>query len=255
MKIAVVGSHGLLGNVVYRLLSLDKRYEVYPVNRYMDKSYKIDFDYCVNCNGSSLKYQADIDPAGAYIASVDSTYQLIRNIKAKTFIHISSVDVYSGVYGNHEAMEIHYNELGAYGKTKFLAEQAVQFMAPRWNILRCCSVIGPGLKKGIVYDLLNKAIMRVKFNTGIQLITSEEIASIIATIIDNKIYNNVFNVCGEGIITVDKIAEELAIDTYATLLDAPYYYKHCFVDSIKKIYPVKSSIMYLRDFMREYNCT
>ncbi len=139
-KVIVLGHTGMLGEMVYRILSADPELEVIgmgreQLNALLPDPLHIDSDYVVNCIGIIKPYiKEDAEEA----IRVNSLFPHL--IQAKHIIQIATDCVFSG---NQEIYDA-YNEdsphdaLDIYGKTKSLGE----VRSENFTNIRC-SIIGP----------------------------------------------------------------------------------------------------------------
>ncbi len=170
-KILVLGVTGMLGSMVYDVLSKNTGFDVRgtardPKDFTLVKKGKIyafdaeqgdlaskvfsDFtpDYIVNCIGIIKPYCKDNDPQGILRAiKVNALFPYLlastaASIKARV-IQIATDCVYSGTKGKYTEKSLH-DELDVYGKTKSLGEVAL----PNFLNIRC-SIIGPEPKNKV----------------------------------------------------------------------------------------------------------
>lgn len=130
-----------------------------------------EFDVFINANGNSKKYWANENPLEDFEKSVTSVYKTLYDFNFKRYIYISSIDIYKdNIYGFH----------------KRLAEQIIFQHCPHHIILRCSSVIGKNMKKGVLKDILDGRPLFVTGDSTLQFITNTGIAKVIDSVIDTK---------------------------------------------------------------------
>ena len=263
MRVAFVGSDGLIGSNLIHDLSESTEWTLFPINKFNFGAYfdnDQSFDVCVNCNGNSSRMQAEKDARKAYVDNVISTQIIITSIKAKRYIHISSGDVYAQTHKCCEYytplvddsigdLDYKYN----YGHTKVLAEKAVKFLCDDYVILRCCSVLGKGLKKGVVYDLLTSEKTYFSLDSSFQFITTTELSNIIKFFVENDQHKNkIYNVAGFYSVGSCVIADMLG-KPFVSHLNPVKYSRQISNARLFDIYPtLKTSKKYLQDFINEY---
>lgn len=138
-----------------------------------------------------------------------------------------------------------------YGFHKKLAEQIVKKNADSYLILRCCAMIGKGMKKGVVKDLIDEKPLWITGDTKMQFITVSEVAKIVKTMIDKEIINGTHNVGGFRTILIKEIAEMLGIE-YIIRTDATYQENgYSFVQFTDELFPLKTSKQYIQEFIDE----
>jgi dTDP-4-dehydrorhamnose reductase len=80
----------------------------------------------------------------------------LKTITCNTFVLISTVDVFKDPIGADEDKAIDESGLHAYGFHRRLLEKFVESHFPHYLIVRLPGLIGPGLRKNIIFDLLNE---------------------------------------------------------------------------------------------------
>lgn len=232
MRIGLVGTTGFIGNNL--LEALRKEHEVHEITREnldwaMTKMRS--YNTVINAAGQAAKFQAEKDPIHDLRANIELLYQIKRNLEFDKFIHISSIDAYGdGIYGLH----------------KGFAEDVVRRIMPKHTILRCGSVIGPGLKKGVVYDMINNLPIRVSSNSKLQLITT----SAIAEAVNNSLKFNSGTVLCAGIpIFIEDMAKLLGREITEFGTDEQIY--NVSGAAHPNIINLKTSEDYLKEFINE----
>lgn len=163
----------------------------------------------VNANGNSKKFLARENPPLDFDLSVRSVHQSLHDFPADTYVHLSTIDVYSEVMDpakNHENAPIDTARLSPYGFHKLLAEQLVRHYAKRWLILRMGGFVGPGLRKNSIYDLLKGAQLRVHPDSSYQYLDSRFLASLAFDLPQRGLAGETINCAGSGLISVREIA-------------------------------------------------
>lgn len=164
MKIAVIGSSGLVGKALFDRLR--EMHNIVPVGR---GNYILHvgetFDVVINADGNSHKYWANENPREDFDASVYSVMNSLFDFKYKKYIFVSSIDA--------------EEPRGHYGFNKRIAEDLVKQYADNWQIVRLCSVIGQKMKKGPVYDILHNNPIYLTSGSTLQLISVGAVAHIV----------------------------------------------------------------------------
>jgi len=140
-KIALVGSSGLIGKTIFRSLN-KKNFKIYKYNSKNITSIKYKKFYKIYCAGlPAEKWKANKFP----IRDKKNSLKLLNNLKltkCDKFYLISTIDI-------HKANEY-------YGKNRLHFENIIKKIFSKYLIIRLPGVFGSGLKKNIIYDLLNK---------------------------------------------------------------------------------------------------
>lgn len=160
MRIAVLGL-GFLGSTIFEVLS--KEHQVIGITRDNYNLHKgQSFDIFINANGNSKKYLAEHNPKLDFRLSVLSVYDSLFDFGYNKYIYISSVDIWeNNIYGYH----------------KSIAENTISNNIKDYLFIRCCAIIGKGMKKGVIFDILNNKPLHVTLDSRMQFITNTEIAN------------------------------------------------------------------------------
>jgi dTDP-4-dehydrorhamnose reductase len=206
-SIAVLGANGFLGGNLVRYF-LNSGYQVTQINRdcYESNIGKF-FDVLINANGNSKRFWANQHPNEDYKLSVDSVKRSVSDFKFKKYFYISSSDVYPD-HGNPqlsvEDSKIDINRLEAYGLHKYQAEQIVKTL-PNYIILRMSAMVGQGLKKGVVKDILDGEDLFVTLATHLQFISTYEVGRVICELFKQNMENQIYNCGGMGSVSVGEM--------------------------------------------------
>lgn len=253
-SLAVIGSSGMVGSdlVQYLKPNFAKISEIERKN--YDKHRGQFFDVVINANGNSNKPWANEHIFDDFEASTVSVYKTLVDFPCDIYIYISSADVYE----NHtskkttsESESINPEILSPYGLHKYLSEYIVRNVKKKYIILRCPMILGAKLKKGPIYDILENSKIFASEQSAFQIITTKEISQIIHFLIDKDITKETFNIGGGGTVALSKVRSYVQkpinfpkdgkIQTYETN-----------VSKLNKIYPLKTSAQYLKEFLNKY---
>ena len=149
-KVAIIGYTGFIGRNLSKKIKTKYLYNSENINEIKYKNF--DKIYC--CGTSSLIWKANKDPEKDFF----KIFELIKNIstvKCKLFILISTIEVYEDVSDCGEKTFIYKKGL-SYGSNRFFLENFVSTRFKKYCIVRLPVVYGEGLKKNIIYNLLNK---------------------------------------------------------------------------------------------------
>ncbi|MGZ3420125.1 MAG: NAD-dependent epimerase/dehydratase family protein [Polyangiales bacterium] len=223
LRVTVIGAEGFVGSAFVRHLRAGS-YDVAPVTRatYREHAGKPS-DVVIDAACNSKKFLADRDPFAEFELSVSHRLHTLRDFPAKTHVHISSVDVYSDLTSpstTREDSPIDLARQSHYGFNKLLAEQLVRHHAERWLILRLAGMVGPGLRKNPVYDLLNGQPLRIHPDSQYQFMRTDDVAAIAWQLIREGISGEALNVCGAGLISPREIAALLGRELDLSALEA-----------------------------------
>lgn len=217
-----LGQNGFIGHTVFNILK-----EKYNISK--DKN----CDVLINCAGFSKMYEGLKNPQKMKDVE-NNILNKINNIKFKRIIHLSSIycNIYNNIYCDIKK-EMENNILNYKNST----------------ILRLSSVIGNGLEKGVVYDVINNRDLFVTKDSFFNIITSIEIANIISYLIENPIY---------GIINIGA-SLSISVENIVKILNKNINYGNkkenvdMDINQLKSFYNIKTSEEYIKDFVGKIN--
>jgi len=208
MIVFVLGGEGFVGSAFVRAASRKHAVSVITRRNY-EQFHGQSCDLFVNANGNSKKFLADREPVNEFDASVTSVLRSLLDFPAKRYVYLSTIDVYPHVDDprrNHETAEIDPSMLSRYGLHKYLAEQLVRKYADRWLICRLGGMVGQGMWKNSIYDLLHDQPLRVDAESQYQFMNTDDVATIVLELLRVQSENDVLNVCGAGCISLSDVA-------------------------------------------------
>ena len=232
MKIGILGANGFLGQALCK--QFPDAVQI-TRNTYRDHVHEEVFDVFINANGNSRKYWAEEHPNRDFVESVVSVMNTFADFKIKKYIYISSSDVYGDSF---------------YGFHKKLAEQIVKKNSSNYIILRCSAMIGEGMKKGVVQDLIDETPLWLTRDSEVQFITVNAVAEAVINIIWAGTHNDTIDIGGEKAVSINEIAEILGVK-YTVRPDALTYRRWIGAGKLSNIYPVKTSKQYIQEFANE----
>ena len=200
-SIIVLGGTGLIGAAVCERF----RGDGHLVTAINSKNYASHIgaaaDVLINCNGNSFRYKASQNPASDFEASVVTAEKSLFDFKFERYFFVSTVDVYDELADpakNHEAAAIDLRRPPVYGFHKWLAERLVERFAAQPLILRSGTVIGPAMKKGPLFDLLQKAPLHMSPHSELSLVDTATVAAAMAAFVAAPPAHRIINLTGTG---------------------------------------------------------
>ena len=115
-----------------------------------------------------------------------------------------------------ESTEINPLHLDTYGYHKRLAELTVMRRASNWQIFRLGQMVGTGLVKGPVFDLLQDQLIRISQDSEFPFLRTKSMAKAIFQLIGEAPDKEVFNICGVGSVTFGEVMKRFPA-TQATI--------------------------------------
>jgi hypothetical protein len=112
------------------------------------------FDVVVCAGAPAQKWIANRDPVDDR-NRIDTLIAHLATVTCKTFILISTVDVFKNPVATDEFTLVDEVGLHPYGLHRRLLEKFVQQNFPNHLIVRLPGLVGPGLRKNVIFDFLN----------------------------------------------------------------------------------------------------
>ncbi|MBD5802541.1 hypothetical protein AZOA_19700 [Azoarcus sp. Aa7] len=150
MKNALIGFSGFVGSTLRKQAQFDALYRSTNIQEIDNQEFEL-----VVCAGApAQKWIANSNPDDDR-NKIESLIGHLRTIKCNTFILISTVDVFKMPVGVDEATPVDETELNPYGLHRRMLEKFVQEHFSKHLIVRLPGLVGPGLRKNIIFDFLN----------------------------------------------------------------------------------------------------
>lgn len=210
MKVVLVGSNGFVGSAFGRLLSA-RGHEVISVTRATyAAAIGVSADVVIEAACNSKKFFAEEEPFLEFDASVGHRLRTLRDFPAPVHLHISSVDVYVDLTSpatTGEDVPIVPEAASYYGLHKRMSEELVQKYADEWLIIRLAGMVGPGLRKNPVHDIINGQPLRIHPESRYQFLHTDDAARISWDLLESGARGEIYNLCGAGTIRPVDIAQ------------------------------------------------
>jgi nucleoside-diphosphate-sugar epimerase len=147
---ALIGRTGFVGGTLLRQRSFDDGFASADNARIRGR----DFDQLVCAGAPAAKWIAEREPE-ADLANIRNLAGHLDEVSAKQFILVSTVDIFADSAGADEDDDPDEARLTAYGANRLWLERFVRDRFPRALVVRLPGLVGPGLRKNAVFDLLN----------------------------------------------------------------------------------------------------
>lgn len=162
MNQALIGSTGFVGSTLLKQTTFQFLYRSINICDIQNQN----FDTII-CSGiSSQKWLANQDP-DEDIKKIDILINCLKTVRCKTFILISTVDVFKNPLEVDEETPVDEFELHPYGLNRRRVEQFVEKNFPKYLIVRLPGLIGPRLRKNIIFDFLNNNNLHMIDSKGV----------------------------------------------------------------------------------------
>lgn len=151
------------------------------------------FDLVIYASGSSRKYYAEECPVTCFFESVFKLYHYMHNFSFEKFVLLSSIDA--------------ANRDTNYGAIKSLAEEAYGACKKAFDgmILRLPAMVGPGLRKGVVFDLAHRNELRISQKSILQIAHTDEIKKAIDYFLSAKEWRSCVCLAPADVISVEEL--------------------------------------------------
>lgn len=151
MRSALIGYTGLVGSNLLQQTEFSDCYNRCNIAALGGKEY----DLIVCAGAPAAKWLANQKPAADW-ENLQQLMHCLAHVRARSFVLISTVDVFPVPVGVDEYDAINPTEQHPYGRHRFLLERFVAAEFPCTTILRLPGLFGAGLKKNVIYDFLHE---------------------------------------------------------------------------------------------------
>ncbi|PZV05897.1 MAG: hypothetical protein DCF22_24340 [Leptolyngbya sp.] len=146
----LIGYTGFVGSNLNRLAPFDASYNTQNIAEIAEQA----FETLVCAAPQAKKWWANQHPEED-CALVKQLINHLERTQVERFILISSIDVFPTVVGVDETFDCASQENHAYGRNRLMLEQFVAAHFPLAHIVRLPGLFGPGLRKNVIFDMLN----------------------------------------------------------------------------------------------------
>lgn len=150
MNNALVGYSGFVGGTLRRQADFEALYRSTNIHE-IDRR---EFDLVVCAGAPAQKWLANRNP-DADRQAIDGLIGHLDTVSCASFVLISTVDVFRDPLGVDEEAPVDEAGLHPYGLNRRRLEKFVQRRFPEHLVVRLPGLVGPGLRKNVVFDLLN----------------------------------------------------------------------------------------------------
>ena len=154
MKTALIGYTGFVGSNLEQQHSFSAKFNSKNIEEICGQKY----DLVVTAGVQAKKWWANQNPAEDW-AQIERLLNALSSIQAERFVLISTIDVYSKPFGVDEATLVEEDPKNAYGTHRLRVEKAIENQFAETCVIRLPGLFGNGLKKNVIFDLLNDNIL------------------------------------------------------------------------------------------------
>ena len=162
MNHALIGFSGFVGSTLLKQTAFQSLYRANNIHEIDGQA----FDTVVCAGAPAQKWIANKDPV-ADLAKIEGLIAHLKTLTCKTFILISTVDVFKSAINVDENSVIDEDGLNAYGLHRRYLEQFVQSHFAQHLIVRLPGLVGPGLRKNVIFDFLNNNNLQAIESRGV----------------------------------------------------------------------------------------
>jgi hypothetical protein len=150
MADALIGYTGFVGSTLRRQRVFEHRYR----STNMDEIDSKEFDVVVCAAAPAQKWIANQQPE-ADRQKIDGLIAHLKTIRCKRFVLVSTVDVFRCPIQVDEDSPVEEGGLHPYGLHRRMLEKFVEEYFPEPLVVRLPGLVGPGLRKNVIFDFLN----------------------------------------------------------------------------------------------------
>ena len=221
MASAIVGYSGFVGSNLLQFYKFDYFYNSSNFHEAINGEY----DTIFFCGVPAVKWYANKNPDEDF----DVLYKIrsiLETITVKKIILISTIDVYEYVDSQEiEDYDCDFINNHTYGRNRYLFESFIQKKFDNYYIIRLPALFGKGLKKNVIYDLINNnQVGNIEKNTKFQWYDLNWLKNDIDIAINNNI--RICNLFTEPLETLEILnLFEYPLDMYKTQSTMTYNLK------------------------------
>jgi nucleoside-diphosphate-sugar epimerase len=148
---ALIGYTGFVGSTLIKQFKFDELFNSKNIDDIRGKEY----DTLVCCGAPGQKWLACKEPE-ADLQNINALISSLNEVRVNKFILISTVDVFKSPLDVDETSLVEEDGLNPYGLNRRILEKFVVEKFKDSIIVRLPGLVGPGLKKNIIYDFKHK---------------------------------------------------------------------------------------------------
>lgn len=150
MRTALIGYTGFVGSNLVKQYNFTDLYNSKNFKEMKNQSYDL-----IICAGvSAVKWMANKEPKKD-LEDIELLQDILKTVDAKKFVLVSTIDVYASYQKLDEDFECNYLKNHPYGTHRLAFEDFCSAKFHESYIVRLPGLFGDGIKKNIIYDLLN----------------------------------------------------------------------------------------------------
>lgn len=215
---ALIGYTGFVGSTLLKQKNFSELYRSTNIADINRKS----FDTVICAGAPAVKWLANKQPEQDK-QSIQDLISHLSTIKCERFILVSTVDVFHNPNLATESTLIDTSGLHPYGLHRYELEEFVKTNFQNYLIIRLPGLVGPGLKKNVIYDFLNNNNLEAIDSAGVfQFYPMVNLWSDIQVAMNNNC--NLIHLTAEPLSVSDIAKECFHLDFDNKLSDTPASY-------------------------------
>lgn len=151
MSNALIGYSGFVGSTLLKQSTFECQYRSTNIGEIVGKT----FDTVVCAGAPAQKWIANREPE-ADLKKIEELIGHLGRMKCNRFILVSTVDVFKQPINVDEETPVEETGLHAYGLHRRYLEKFVEQHFQSYLIVRLPGLVGPGLRKNVIFDFLNR---------------------------------------------------------------------------------------------------
>lgn len=159
---ALIGHSGFVGSTLQRQAAFEARYRSSDIANIRGR----EFSQVVCAGVPAMKWIAERDPE-ADSANIRALFDHLATVSTPDFVLISTVDVFPDSRGKTEDSVPDEAALTAYGRNRLWLERAVCDRFPGALVVRLPGLVGPGLRKNVIFDFHNSNALHLIDHRGV----------------------------------------------------------------------------------------
>jgi NAD dependent epimerase/dehydratase family len=175
----LVGSTGFVGTTLRGQMAIDAAYHRPDIGGIHGEV----FDLLICAGAPAEKWRANAEPEADRL-NLEQLVEDLRRARADRFVLISTVDVYPDPVDVDESTPLDREANSAYGRHRLWLEDRCRETFDRVTIIRLPGLFGAGLKKNLLFDLLNDRNLGSRFQFYDTARLAEDLSRAVAADLD-----------------------------------------------------------------------
>jgi dTDP-4-dehydrorhamnose reductase len=163
MPDALIGGTGFVGSTLLMQRPFDQVFRSTNIGEINGKI----FDLVVCAAAPAQKWIANREPEADRL-KIERLISHLETVRCRKFVLVSTVDVFRDPVLVDEDTLVEEDGLHAYGLHRRLLEKFVEARFPDSLVVRLPGLVGPGLRKNVIFDMLNNNLHAIESRSAFQ---------------------------------------------------------------------------------------